>query len=214
MDWELICAELELWMNSLDQKPSVTVVAEQTKHEPWAVLLSTVLSLRTRDAVTLVASHRLLAAAPIPAALLAMEEEQIASLIYPVGFYHTKAKSLKRIAEILIETYGGQVPSTMEELLALPGVGRKTANLVLIEAFDKDGICVDTHVHRICNRAGWVATKSPDQTETVLRAVLPLRYWKRINSFLVLYGQQICRPGKPRCSVCVIKAFCTSYQKP
>jgi len=129
-------------------------------------------------------------------------------LIYPAGFYHNKAVSLKKIAVILIKQYGGKIPSTMDELLALPGVGRKTANLVLNEAFDIDAICVDIHVHRISNRCGWLFNKTPDETEMMLREILPLKYWKRINYLLVLYGQKLCRPVSPFCSKCVIKKYC------
>jgi endonuclease-3 len=128
--------------------------------------------------------------------------------MYPAGFYKTKTKNLQAIAQILIEKYKGKVPADMDALLALPGVGRKTANLVLIEAFDMDGICVDTHVHRICNRAGWLAAKTPEDTEMKLRLVLPREFWKRINALLVLYGQQICRPISPFCSQCVMPAHC------
>jgi endonuclease-3 len=149
-----------------------------------------------------------LAAAPSPAALLALPEDEAARLAYPAGFYRTKAASLRKIAAILLEQYGGAVPADMDALLALPGVGRKTANLVLIEAFDLPGLCVDVHVHRISNRAGWVSTKSPDETEQALRERLPQKYWKGINALLVLYGQNLCRPVSPFCSRCVIKPRC------
>ncbi|MDR0876608.1 MAG: endonuclease III [Treponema sp.] len=191
--------------------PSVTTVAEryrEDKNAPWAVLVSTILSLRTKDEVTLVTSKRLLEKAPGPAALSRMKEEDIARLAYPAGFYRTKAASLKKIAAILLAEYGGDVPADMDKLLALPGVGRKTANLVLIEAFDLPGICVDIHVHRINNRAGWVSTKTPEETEMTLRSILPQKYWKRINALLVLYGQNLCRPVSPYCSRCVIKKYC------
>jgi endonuclease-3 len=183
-------------------------VAERYKKDPWAVLVSTIISLRTKDEVTLIASKALLAKAPDPAALLALSEVEIAGLIYPAGFYRTKAANLTKIAGILIGQYGGQVPANMDALLALPGAGRKTANLVLTEAFGKPGICVDTHVHRISNRTGWLSSRNPEETEMILRQILPRKYWLTINSILVMYGQRLCRPISPFCSQCVIKAHC------
>ena len=215
--WDSIMKALEKWRLELEAEsspgendftPSVSTVAEQFRRSPWAVLVSTILSLRTKDEVTLARSRVLLEKAPGPRELLALGEEETARLAYPVGFYRTKAANLQKIAAILIEKYGGNVPADMEALLALPGAGRKTANLVLIEAFDIDGICVDTHVHRISNRTGWVAATEPDKTEETLRRILPRRYWKGINSLLVLYGQRICRPISPFCSRCVIKNHC------
>jgi endonuclease-3 len=205
--WDLIIRALEKWRRVLEG-PSVGTVAEQYSRDPWAVLVSTILSLRTKDEVTLVTSARLLEKAKTPAELAALSEAAIAALAYPAGFYRTKAANLKKIAAILLEKYSGNVPSGMDELLALPGVGRKTANLVLIEAFDLPGICVDVHVHRICNRAGWIKTGNPEETEMTLREVLPRKYWKGINALLVLYGQQLCRPVSPYCSRCVIAAHC------
>jgi endonuclease-3 len=205
--WDSIVAALESWRAELGD-PSVTTIAEKYRHDGWAVLASTILSLRTKDEVTLVCSSALLKEAPTPAAILKLEIKEIEKLIYPAGFYHTKALNLQRIANILIEKYAGSVPDELDELLALPGVGRKTANLVLIEAFDKEGICVDTHVHRICNRAGWLVSKTPEETEMTLRAILPKKHWKGLNALLVLYGQQVCRPLSPFCSRCVIKKHC------
>jgi len=189
--------------------PSVNTVAEHYSRSPWAVLVSTIISLRTKDEVTLAASERLLEKAKNPAELSALRQEKIEKLIYPAGFYRNKAASLKKIADILLEDYKGKVPSSMEELLALPGVGRKTANLVLNEAFDLDAICVDIHVHRISNRCGWLSSKNPEETEMILREILPKKFWKRINRLLVLYGQKLCRPVSPFCSQCVIKKFCS-----
>ncbi len=207
--WDSIFAALEKWRKEIgEQDPSVTTVAEQYKKNPWAVLVSTIISLRTKDEVTLTASERLLEKAANPAELSAMKEEQIAKLIYPAGFYRNKAASLKKIANILLEQYSGNVPSSMEALLALPGVGRKTANLVLSEAFGIDAVCVDIHVHRISNRCGWLLSKTPEETEMILREILPLKYWKKINYLLVLYGQKVCRPVSPFCSCCVIKKHC------
>jgi endonuclease-3 len=212
-NWGAVFRILEKWREDLRQAhgggdPSVTTVAEEHKKDPWAVLVSTVLSLRTKDEVTSAVSRTLLAKAPGPAELLALGEKETARLAYPAGFYRTKAANLQRIAAILLEQYEGRVPPDMEALLALPGVGRKTANLVITEAFDMDGICVDIHVHRISNRMGWVETESPEKTEMALREILPRKYWKRINSLLVKYGQQICRPVSPFCSRCPIARFC------
>jgi endonuclease-3 len=207
--WEAIFGALEKWRSDLGaQDPSVNTVAEHYRRSPWAVLASTIISLRTKDEVTLAASERLLEKAASPAELAALKEKQIEKLIYPAGFYRNKAASLKKTAAILLEQYGGKVPSSMEELLALPGVGRKTANLVLNEAFDLDAICVDIHVHRISNRCGWLSTKNPEETEMILRETLPKKFWKRINRLLVLYGQTLCRPVSPFCSRCVIKKYC------
>jgi len=207
--WDAIFAALEKWRRIIGTKdPSVNTVAEHYRRSLWAVLASTIISLRTKDDVTLAASKRLLEKAASPAKLSALKQNQIEKLIYPAGFYRNKAASLKKIAAILLEQYGGKVPSSMEELLALPGVGRKTANLVLNEAFDIDAICVDIHVHRISNRCGWLLSKSPDETEMILREILPKKFWKRINYLLVLYGQKLCRPVSPFCSRCVIAKFC------
>ncbi|MDR2304185.1 MAG: endonuclease III [Treponema sp.] len=206
-EWDAIVKSLEKWREGLGD-PSVTMVAERYRRSPWAVLVSTILSLRTKDEVTLAASKRLLEKAPDPKCLRALGEDEIARLSYPAGFYRTKARNLKMIAELLLEQYGDKVPADMEKLLAFPGVGRKTANLVLVEAFGLPGLCVDTHVHRISNRAGWVETKTPEETEMELRRILPQKYWKDINPLLVLYGQRLCRPMSPFCSVCVIKKHC------
>jgi endonuclease-3 len=206
--WDAIHRALVKWRKGLEGDPAVTTVAERYSHSPWAVLVSTILSLRTKDDVTLEASKRLLAKAPGPAELAALSEGQVAKLAYPAGFYRTKAASLKKIANIVLEQYNGEVPADMDALLALPGVGRKTANLVLIEAFDLPGICVDIHVHRISNRCGWLVSKTPDETEMILREILPKKYWKGLNALLVLYGQNLCRPVSPYCSRCVIKPHC------
>ena len=215
--WDAIHRVLERWRKELhkerakggaEKDPAVTAVAEQYRHDSWAVLVSTILSLRTKDDVTLETSRRLLEQAPGPAQLAALREDQVARLAYPAGFYRTKAASLKKIAAILLDQYDGNVPADMDALLALPGVGRKTANLVRIEAFDLPGICVDVHVHRISNRCGWLSTKTPEETEMALRAILPKKYWKGLNALLVLYGQNLCRPVSPYCSRCVITAYC------
>jgi endonuclease-3 len=216
-DWGNIVTALKKWRKTLEQEsaagtgeasPSVSTVAERYHNDPWAVLVSTILSLRTKDEVTLKSSRALLAKAPTPAKMLALKEEQIAALAYPAGFYRTKAANLKKIAAILLDKYGGQVPSDLDTLLELPGVGRKTANLVITEAYNKDGICVDVHVHRISNRTGWLSSRNPEETEMTLRQILPRKYWKIINPLLVLYGQNLCRPISPFCSRCVIKGHC------
>ncbi len=175
---------------------------------PFHILIATILSLRTKDTLTAVVAPRLFAAADTPEALLALGEERIAELIYPVGFYRNKARSIVQICRVLIERYDGAVPADLDALLALPGVGRKTANLVLTAGFGLPGICVDIHVHRICNRWGYVQTKNPDETEQALRARLPPEYWIEINGLLVTLGQNICLPVSPRCSACPVAAFC------
>jgi endonuclease III len=175
---------------------------------PFRILIATILSLRTKDSLTAVVAPRLFAVAGTPQAMLELSEERIAELIYPVGFYRTKAKSIRQVCALLIERYGGQVPSNLDALLALPGVGRKTANLVLTMGFGLPGICVDTHVHRICNRWGYVQTKDPEATEMALRVKLPPEYWLEINGLLVTLGQNICHPTSPRCSMCPVAAYC------
>jgi endonuclease-3 len=216
INWDKIFSALEKWRKTISSgtngaDPSVSTVAEHYRREPWAVLVSTIISLRTKDEVTLVSSKRLLEKAGSPAKLKDMKETAIEKLIYPAGFYRNKAVSLKKIAAILLEKYDGKIPASMEELLALPGVGRKTANLVLNEAFDLDAICVDIHVHRISNRCGWLSSKTPEETEMILREILPKKYWKRINYLLVLYGQKLCRPVSPYCSQCIIEKYCNRY---
>jgi endonuclease-3 len=215
VEWDAIFEKLEKWREAYlasagdADDPSVTAIASDPRTDkPWAVLVSTVLSLRTKDEVTLRTSRALLGEAPTPQTLIALGAEKAAKLAYPAGFYRTKAANLVKIAHILVTEYGGKVPPDKDALLALPGVGLKTANLVLSEAFDLDAICVDIHVHRISNRLGWIDASTPDETEAALREILPRRYWKRINALLVLYGQQVCRPLSPHCSLCVIRGYC------
>ena len=189
--------------------PSVSKVAEKKKRDPFHVLLATILSLRTKDSVTLPAALKLIDKAPTPEALYSLTQKEIQKLIYPVCFYRNKAKSLKSLAEKIIKDYNGKVPDSLEELLSLPGVGRKTANLVLILGFGKkEGLCVDTHVHRVSNRIGIVKTKTPDDTEFRLREVLPKSVWSKVNDILVPYGQKICTPVSPWCSKCKVSKFC------
>ena len=189
------------------EEPVVGRIRE-TRPDPFAVLVGTVLSLRTRDVVTEQAFERLWALAKTPGEILTLPIDGLEAAIRPVGFYKTKAKSLKAIAGLLIERHGGEVPPDLDALLALPGVGRKTANLVLTEGFGLPGICVDTHVHRILNWWGYVKTKAPDETEMVLRKTLPERWWIPVNGLLVSFGQNVCRPVAPRCAECPLAGEC------
>jgi endonuclease III len=187
--------------------PSVTLVGKKWK-SPYLVLISCLLSLRTKDETTLPAAERLFALAHTPEGMLKLTRPDIEKAIYPVGFYRNKARSILDISRSLVEVHDGKVPDTLEALLSFKGVGRKTANLVLIEGFGKPGICVDTHVHRISNRLGYVRTATPEKTELALRAKLPTALWKDINWVLVLWGQNICRPVSPKCSQCVVAGMC------
>jgi endonuclease-3 len=206
-DWDRI---LKLLKGRLEgaELPSVSIVARKFAQDPFRILVSTVLSLRTKDKVTLEASQRLLEKAPTAATLLSLTEEEIQTLIYPVGFYRVKARNLKQIAYQLIDRFQGEVPTDRQLLLSLPGVGRKTANLVLNLGFGIPAICVDTHVHRISNRLGWVCTRTPEQTEYALMEVLPQRYWIPLNEVLVAYGQRVCTPQSPFCSTCPLEREC------
>ncbi len=179
-----------------------------TRQTPFRILIATILSLRTKDTLTAVVAPKLFAVADTPAAMLALSEAEIAALIYPVGFYRNKARSIREVSALLLERHAGAVPDDLDALLALPGVGRKTANLVLTMGFGAPGICVDTHVHRICNRWGYVRTKTPEETELALRAQLPAQHWIAINGMLVTLGQHICHPTSPKCSVCPVAAYC------
>lgn len=187
--------------------PIITFIANRGA-TPFEILVSTILSLRTKDEVTSVAASRLFQKARTPGQLLTLGESAVAKLIYPVGFYPTKAKRLIEISRIILDRYRGEVPDTIETLLELPGVGRKTANLVLVEGFKKDAICVDTHVHRISNRIGYVDTRTPEQTEFALREILPRKHWIRYNELLVAFGQVLCRPISPFCSRCPVSDMC------
>jgi endonuclease-3 len=175
---------------------------------PFKVLIATLLSLRTRDDTTAVAAPRLFAVADTPQTMVTLSVDEVAQLIYPVGFYRTKARDILTICQQLITQHAGQVPADMNQLLALPGVGRKTANLVLAIGFGIPAICVDIHVHRICNRWGYVDTITPEETEQVLRQALPSAFWIPINGLLVTLGQQICHPTSPRCSQCPLRTVC------
>jgi len=189
--------------------PAVEKISESSQDDPFQVLIGTLLSARTQDATTAAASERLFTVAHTPKTMAALRVKQIERLIYPVSFYRHKARHVKATCQILVERFHSRVPSTMQELLTLPGVGRKTANLVLILAFKSvKNICVDTHVHRISNRLGWVRTRTPDETEQALYAATDARWWPSINLYLVTWGQNVCRPVYPRCGACVIRPYC------
>jgi endonuclease-3 len=189
--------------------PAIEKLSEENASTPFQTLIATLLSSQTKDAVTHAASLRLFAVAETPEALAKLPERRIERLIYPVSFYRNKARHVRETARQIVQRFGGRVPTTMDELLTLPGVGRKTANLVLIVAHEsEDNICVDTHVHRIANRLGWVRTKTPEQTEHALYDKAPRRWWVDINLYLVTWGQQVCRPLYPLCSACVVGELC------
>ena len=189
--------------------PAVEKISEASQEDPFQVLIGTLLSARTQDATTAAASARLFTVARTPRTVAALTVKRIEKLIYPVSFYRHKARHVKATCRILVDRFAGRVPATMDELLILPGVGRKTANLVLILAFKSaQNICVDTHVHRIANRLGWVKTKTPDETEQALYSATDARWWPSINLYLVTWGQNVCRPVYPRCGACVVERFC------
>ncbi|MBO4424146.1 MAG: endonuclease III [Spirochaetales bacterium] len=187
--------------------PAVSLVAVQ-KQDPFSVLISTVISLRTKDDVTLNASRRLLAEAPDPEAMLRLSEERIAQLIFPAGFYKRKATQIRQISEILVDEYGGKVPADADLLMKLPGVGIKTANLTLNLGFGIDAICVDCHVHQISNRLGWIDTRTPEESEKALQPIMPRRFWIPLNELLVSYGQEVCTSVSPKCSMCPENGRC------
>jgi endonuclease-3 len=183
-------------------------MGELTRNQPYKVLVACILSLRTKDEVTIPASKRLFAVADTPEKMVALTPDAIEKLIFPTGFYKTKAQNILEFSQRLLDEYGGQVPDTIEELMKFKGVGRKTANLVVGLGFGLPAICVDTHVHRIVNRLGYLRTKTPEETEMALRAKLPARYWTVINTILVLHGQQTCKPIGPRCEICPVNRQC------
>ena len=187
--------------------PVLSLMAAE-RQEPFLILIGCILSLRTKDQATAKAAERLFTCADSPSKMLELSPARIARLIYPVGFYRTKARVILEICGELLQRFEGKVPDRIEDLLTLKGVGRKTANLVVTEAFGKPGICVDTHVHRISNRFGLIKTTSPDKSEEALRRVLPRRYWIEYNSILVAFGQTICQPASPWCSRCPVSHLC------
>jgi len=183
-------------------------VVGRYKRDPFATLISCLLSLRTKDATTRVAAARLFRLAHTPQRMARLSPAVIERAIFPVGFYRTKARTIRSVCRTLLARYGGRVPADLEELLTITGVGRKTANLVVTLAFHQDGICVDTHVHRISNRWGYVRTATPERTEFALRRRLPRRYWQRYNDLLVAFGQNLCHPTSPWCSRCPVQRLC------
>lgn len=199
---------LALAITGLDL-PIVEKIAEEQRDDAFRVLIATLLSARTQDKTTAAATARLFARARSPERMAALSVATISELIYPVSFYRTKARHVKETCGILVKRFGGRVPGSMDDLLTLPGVGRKTANLVLILGFQSlRNICVDTHVHRISNRLGWVKTDAPDETEQALYERIPARWWPYLNLYLVTWGQHTCRPTHPRCGACVIAERC------
>ena len=187
--------------------PIISQISERDQ-DPFRILIGTILSLRTKDEVTAKASDRLFKIASTPSEMLKLSNVQIEKLIFPVGFYHRKSEHILQVCKILLDKYNGKVPDELDDLLKLPGVGRKTANLVVVLGFDKFGVCVDTHVHRISNRWDYVQTKTPEQTEFALREKLPKEYWKIYNDYLVSFGQHTCKPISPFCSKCPIEKWC------
>lgn len=188
-------------------KPIVSKIVEK-KGTPYMVLISTMISLRTKDEVTLKASERLFQYAKTPEKMLKLDTKKIEQLIYPAGFYRNKARDILRTSKIIIDTFNGKVPPFIDKLLSLPGVGRKTANLVLALSFNKDAICVDTHVHRISNRLGLIKTRNPTSTEYALMEILPKKWWHTYNDMLVVWGQNVCTPLSPKCSQCELNNLC------
>ncbi len=199
----IVKREIRRW-----QEPVVGVVAKESDRDPFLILISTLLSLRTKDRATREAGDRLFAIARTPAAMLKVPLKKLERLIYPVGFYRTKAKSIHQICRRLLEEYDGAVPDSIDELITLPGVGRKTANLVVTIGYGKPGICVDIHVHRISNRWGYIHTKTPEESERALKRQLPEQYWIIYNDLLVPYGQNLCLPVSPFCSRCKLTDLC------
>lgn len=199
---QLLREKLELW-----GMPIVSHLAE-TKHDPFEILISTLLSLRTKDEVTAAAAERLFGLAQTPGRMVELPEAEIIKAIYPVGFYRNKAKTIHHICSELLNRFDAKVPDSIDELLTLKGIGRKTANLVVSLGYGKPGICVDTHVHRISNRLGYVSTKTPEETEIALRSKLPPPYWPDYNTLMVTFGRQICRPLSPFCSRCPVSRCC------
>lgn len=199
----IVKREIRRW-----QEPVVGVVAKESDRDPFLILISTLLSLRTKDRTTREAGDRLFAMARTPETMLTLPLKKLERVIYPVGFYRTKAKSIHQICRRLIDEYGGEVPDSIDELITLPGIGRKTANLVVTIGYGKPGICVDIHVHRISNRWGYIKTKTPEESENVLRRKLPKQYWITYNDLLVPYGQNLCVPISPFCSRCKLTDLC------
>ncbi|MBF9015414.1 MULTISPECIES: endonuclease III [unclassified Oceanispirochaeta] len=204
--WDDIFIILNDFMKGFEL-PSVSLIGEENG-TPYKILISTLISLRTRDEVTLSASRRLFEKADNPAEMLKLTSSEIEELIYPCGFFRVKADNILKISQMILNEHSGKVPCTLDKLIAFPGVGLKTANLVLSLGFNIPAICVDIHVHRISNRLGWIKTKKPDDSVPALEKVLPDKYWIPVNKLLVLYGQQICTPRNPKCSQCPLDSYC------
>ncbi|MFN4245287.1 MAG: endonuclease III domain-containing protein [Brevinematia bacterium] len=200
----------EVWVN---ENSPLKMYGHLKGTTPFQILVSTILSLRTKDEITYTVAEKLFKKFKTPYDFVNADIVDIEKSIYPVGFYKKKAVTIKNISRILVENYNGDVPNDLNVLLSLPGVGRKTANLVLSVAFGENTICVDTHVHRISNRIGIVKTKTPEETETKLKEIVPVRYWKKINYLMVSFGQTICKPVKPKCGLCKIKDICEYFRK-
>ena len=209
---EPVMRALSLAIDGMDL-PAIEKISEAQAEDAFQVLIATLLSARTQDATTHAASTRLFRRARTPRSMSKLSVPEIQELIYPVSFYRNKARFVKATAEALVARFGGRVPGTMDELTSLPGVGRKTANLVLILAFkSRQNICVDTHVHRISNRLGWARTRTPDETEQALYRFADPRWWPYINLYLVTWGQNVCRPVYPRCGACVLHDICPRHE--
>ncbi len=205
-DFDLL---LGIIQQTVGQSPDALAVTIASKQSPWASLVSTVLSLRTRDEVTRVAAPKLLAKAPTPKLMFELSEQDIQNLIYPTSFYRMKSKTLRSIAADIIDRFNGEVPSTIDELLTLNGIGRKSANLIVTLGFNKPGICIDSHLFRICERLGWTEnSKNPEETEFTLRKTLPEKHWIPINGQLIAFGRSICTPISPKCSQCPVEKSC------
>ena len=204
---ELIVATLRIATKNLVKPAGITIV-KQFGRNPYLILISCILSLRTKDTVSLPASQRLFVHAQTPSELLSLPPKTIQDLIYPVGFYRQKTEQLLKISAILLKEYNSLVPNTEKDLLALPGVGPKTTNLVLSLGFNIPALCIDTHVHRISNRLGLVNTKTPEETETQLKLILPKEYWSEFNELMVMWGQNICVAISPFCSKCPLLPLC------
>ena len=208
MDIDKIYSILELEFNSNKLVHSEFVDFMENVKDPYLVLICCILSLRTNDKTTIGATKRMLKLAKTPLEMVKINPDKLTEAIYPVGFYKNKANQIIELSKEIIEKYDGKTPDTIEELTKFKGVGRKTANLVLTKGFNKPAICVDVHVHRIFNRLKYVKTKTPDETEMVLRKKLPKKYWIQINTYLVTLGQNVCKPIKPKCEICPIKELC------
>ena len=208
MDIDKIIKILQYEFDEHKELHSEFVDFMENAKNPYIVLTCCILSLRTNDKTTIKSAKRMLSRAKTPAEMIKLTQDELAELIYPVGFYRNKADQIIELSKLLVEKYNSKVPDTIEELVKFRGVGRKTANLVLTKGFNKPAICVDVHVHRISNRFGYVKTKTPDETEMALRKILPKKYWINYNTLLVNHGQNICKPQKPNCSVCPVLKYC------